>query len=59
MKLLAITIAFLFAGIQPGSFAPAKSIYDFNVESLDGGTIDFSKSLHSIMLAFQPDQIRR
>ena len=43
MKLLAITIAFLFAGIQPGSFAPAKSIYDFNVESLDGGTIDFSK----------------
>ena len=43
MKLLAITIAILFAGIQPGSFAPAKSIYDFNVESLDGGTIDFSK----------------
>ncbi|HNK28621.1 MAG TPA: glutathione peroxidase [Ferruginibacter sp.] len=43
MKLLAITIAFLFAGMKPATIAPAKSIYDFKVESLDGGTIDFSR----------------
>ncbi len=46
MNLLAIVIAFLFAGVQtthPGTASASKSIYEFKVESLDGGTIDFSQ----------------
>jgi glutathione peroxidase len=53
LKLFAITTA-IIAGLYPNSNAPVKtdmnlpvnaatkSIYDFKVESLDGGTIDFS-----------------
>ncbi|MBP6286266.1 MAG: glutathione peroxidase [Ferruginibacter sp.] len=29
-------------GPEAGTIAPAKSIYDFKVEALDGGTIDFA-----------------
>jgi glutathione peroxidase len=52
MKLLAITTAFLSIGAQtntpvvkttsPEKIISAKSIYDFKVPGLDGGTIDFS-----------------
>ena len=50
LKLLAVTAAFLSIGIQNnpvklnviGSNASPKSIYDFKVPALDGGTIDFA-----------------
>jgi len=52
IKLLAITAAFLSVGSQTNTIDAntpsacnkiiAKSIYDFKVESLDGGMIDFS-----------------
>ncbi|MBL0181267.1 MAG: glutathione peroxidase [Chitinophagaceae bacterium] len=52
IKLLAVTVAFLFSSMQinttavepaPQTKPVAKSIYDFKVEGLEGGTIDSSK----------------
>lgn len=40
IKLLAITVAFLFSGTHINPVV--KSIYDFKVEALEGGSIDFS-----------------
>lgn len=40
IKLLVITVAFLFPGTQINPVA--KSIYDFKVEALEGGSIDFA-----------------
>ncbi|HMK05470.1 MAG TPA: glutathione peroxidase [Ferruginibacter sp.] len=47
IKLLAVVAAFFSIGSQPNTNTPynsvvAKSIYDFKVQALDGGTIDFS-----------------
>ena len=52
IKLLAITATFIFSGLQThipsedhntAIDLPEKSIYDFKVEGLEGGIIDFSK----------------
>ena len=53
IKLIAISTLFLFSGMQPvkkidlsntgiEKLVAAKSIYDFKVDALEGGTIDFS-----------------
>src|ERR1700712_1718933 len=43
IKLIAFSAFFLFAGLKTDKNTIAKSIYDFKVEGLEGGTIDFSK----------------
>src|SRR6195952_5146859 len=43
IKLIAFSAFFLFAGLKTDKNTIAKSIYDFKVEALEGGTIDFAK----------------